>query len=408
MSGRAVGETPGKRGGTAGPTPRPGTEGTRRSACADGRGRYRDDAVRAGGSEGELPGARARHPRVLEGRRRLPPLARRTARGAPLWMFYEGPPTANGKPGVHHVEPRTFKDVYPRFKTMTGHLVPRKGGWDCHGLPVELEVEKEIGTTGKRDIEAFGIAEFNERCRESVQRYVGEFERLTERIGYWIDLDDAYWTMDTEYIESVWWSLKSPVRARPPRGGGQGHRLLPPVRHRALRRRGRAGLPRRSRTRASSCGSRSSRRPTRRSSAPRCSCGPRHRGPCPRTPAPRSTPGADYAVAERDGERLIVGRAARRTRARRGLAASTGTLPGADARRRPLRAALPERRGRAPGRGGGLRLDGRRHRDRAPRARRSAPRTSRSGSRRAGRCTSRSATTAASPISRPRSCAGSS
>ncbi|MFI5393693.1 MAG: class I tRNA ligase family protein, partial [Myxococcota bacterium] len=127
---------------------------------------------------------------------------------APSWIFYEGPPTANGRPGVHHVEPRTFKDVYPRFKTMTGYRVPRKGGWDCHGLPVELEVEKEIGTTGKRDIEAFGIAEFNERCRESVKRYVGDFERLTERIGYWIDLSDAYWTMSTPYIESVWWSLK--------------------------------------------------------------------------------------------------------------------------------------------------------------------------------------------------------
>ena len=127
---------------------------------------------------------------------------------APLWVFYEGPPTANGKPGIHHVEPRTFKDVYPRFKTMTGHLVPRKGGWDCHGLPVEIEVEKEIGTTGKRDIEAFGIAEFNQLCRESVGRYVDEFERLTDRIGFWIDMSDAYWTMNTEYIESVWWSLK--------------------------------------------------------------------------------------------------------------------------------------------------------------------------------------------------------
>jgi isoleucyl-tRNA synthetase len=126
----------------------------------------------------------------------------------PLWVFSEGPPTANGKPGIHHVEPRTFKDVYPRFKTMTGHFVPRKGGWDCHGLPVELEVEKEIGTTGKRDIEAFGIAEFNQLCRESVSRYVDEFERLTERIGFWIDMSDAYWTMNTEYIESVWWSLK--------------------------------------------------------------------------------------------------------------------------------------------------------------------------------------------------------
>jgi isoleucyl-tRNA synthetase len=126
----------------------------------------------------------------------------------PLWVFYEGPPTANGNPGIHHVEARVFKDVYPRFKTMTGHFVPRKGGWDCHGLPVELEVEKEIGTTGKRDIEAFGIAEFNRLCRESVGRYVNEFERLTERIGFWIDMSDAYWTMNTEYIESVWWSLK--------------------------------------------------------------------------------------------------------------------------------------------------------------------------------------------------------
>src|SRR5262245_42494582 len=128
--------------------------------------------------------------------------------GAPRWTFYEGPPTANGRPGVHHVESRTFKDVYPRYRTMAGHYVPRKGGWDCHGLPVELEVEKEIGTTGKRDIEAFGIAEFNARCRESVTRYVDDWERLTERIGFWLDLEDAYWTMNTEYIESVWWSLK--------------------------------------------------------------------------------------------------------------------------------------------------------------------------------------------------------
>ncbi|MDP9343494.1 MAG: isoleucine--tRNA ligase [Actinomycetota bacterium] len=129
--------------------------------------------------------------------------------GAPEWTFYEGPPTANGKPGIHHVEPRTFKDLYPRYKTMTGHLVRRKAGWDCHGLPVELEVEKEIGTKSKRDIEAFGVAEFNRLCRESVGRYVNEFERLTERIGYWIDMGDAYWTLSPEYIESVWWSLKT-------------------------------------------------------------------------------------------------------------------------------------------------------------------------------------------------------
>ena len=129
-------------------------------------------------------------------------------RGGPLWIFYEGPPTANGQPAIHHTESRTFKDVYPRFRAMTGHFVPRKAGWDCHGLPVELEVEKEIGTKSKRDIEAFGVAEFNRLCRESVQRYVGEFERQTERLGFWIDTDDAYWTMNPDYIESVWWSLK--------------------------------------------------------------------------------------------------------------------------------------------------------------------------------------------------------
>ncbi|MFM8944669.1 MAG: class I tRNA ligase family protein, partial [Actinomycetota bacterium] len=129
-------------------------------------------------------------------------------RDGPLWVFYEGPPTANGRPGLHHVESRTFKDVYPRFRTMTGHHVPRRGGWDCHGLPVELEVEKEIGTRTKRDIEAFGIEAFNERCRASVTRYVEQWERLTERIGFWVDLEDAYWTMDPAYIESVWWSLK--------------------------------------------------------------------------------------------------------------------------------------------------------------------------------------------------------
>ncbi len=128
--------------------------------------------------------------------------------GSPEWVFYDGPPTANAKPHIGHAVTRTFKDVYPRYRTMTGHLVHRKAGWDCHGLPVEIEVEKEIGTTGKRDIEAFGVAEFNERCRVSVRRYVRDWEDLTRRIGFWIDMDDAYWTMDPSYIESVWWSLK--------------------------------------------------------------------------------------------------------------------------------------------------------------------------------------------------------
>lgn len=131
----------------------------------------------------------------------------RTADG-PKWVFYEGPPTANGAPGTHHVEARVFKDVFPRYKTMRGFSVPRRAGWDCHGLPVELAVEKELGLSGKPDIEKIGVAEFNARCRESVLRHVGEFEQLTERMGYWIDLSDPYQTMSPEYVDSVWWSLK--------------------------------------------------------------------------------------------------------------------------------------------------------------------------------------------------------
>jgi isoleucyl-tRNA synthetase len=125
----------------------------------------------------------------------------------PVWTFYEGPPTANGRPGTHHVEARVFKDVFPRYRTMKGASVRRKGGWDCHGLPVELEVEKELGLDSKADIEAYGIEAFNARCRESVGRYVGAFEELTERIAFWVDLDDAYRTMDPEYVDSLWWGL---------------------------------------------------------------------------------------------------------------------------------------------------------------------------------------------------------
>jgi len=128
--------------------------------------------------------------------------------GAEVWSFYEGPPTANGRPGSHHVLSRVFKDVYPRYQTMRGRRVPRKAGWDCHGLPVELEVEKQLGISSKREIEEYGIAEFNQRCRESVFEYVEEWNRLTERIGFWIDLDDPYVTLDNPYIESVWWSLR--------------------------------------------------------------------------------------------------------------------------------------------------------------------------------------------------------
>ncbi len=130
------------------------------------------------------------------------------SQGRPPWVFYEGPPTANGTPGTHHVEARVFKDVFPRYRTMKGYYVPRQGGWDCHGLPVELAVEKELGFTGKGDIERFGVAEFNARCRESVLRHVDEFTEMTRRMGYWVDVDRAYWTMDKDYIQSVWWSLK--------------------------------------------------------------------------------------------------------------------------------------------------------------------------------------------------------
>ena len=130
------------------------------------------------------------------------------SQGRPLWVFYEGPPTANGTPGTHHVEARVFKDVFPRYRTMKGFHVPRQAGWDCHGLPVELFVEKELGFTGKQDIEAYGVAEFNARCRESVLRHVDEFTEMTTRMGYWVDTDAAYWTMDPKYIQSVWWSLK--------------------------------------------------------------------------------------------------------------------------------------------------------------------------------------------------------
>ncbi len=128
--------------------------------------------------------------------------------GAETWTFYEGPPTANGRPGTHHIESRTFKDVFPRFRTMQGYQVNRKGGWDCHGLPVELAVEKELGFSGKADIEAFGIAEFNAHCRESVQRHVDLWEQMTERMGCWLDMRRPYRTMDAEYVESVWWALQ--------------------------------------------------------------------------------------------------------------------------------------------------------------------------------------------------------
>ncbi|MGD8495619.1 MAG: isoleucine--tRNA ligase [Gemmatimonadales bacterium] len=125
----------------------------------------------------------------------------------PEFVFYEGPPTANGRPGVHHVMARTLKDTIARFHAMTGHHVTRKAGWDTHGLPVELEVEKLLGISGKPDIEKLGIGEFNRVCRENLFTYKEEWERLSQRIGYWLDYDDPYITCSPEYVESVWWAL---------------------------------------------------------------------------------------------------------------------------------------------------------------------------------------------------------
>jgi len=128
--------------------------------------------------------------------------------GGPTYVFYEGPPTANGRPGSHHVLARAFKDMFPRYKVMQGYHCLRSGGWDTHGLPVEIEVEKELGITHKHEVEAYGIAAFNEKCRSSVLRYLSDWEKLTERIGFWVDLDNAYITFTNDYIQSVWWILK--------------------------------------------------------------------------------------------------------------------------------------------------------------------------------------------------------
>jgi isoleucyl-tRNA synthetase len=148
---------------------------------------------------------------------------RQTADGEPF-VFYEGPPTANGRPGIHHVMSRTIKDTVARFRTMQGRWVPRMAGWDTHGLPVEIEAEKKLGISGKREIEAIGIARFNEVCRESVLTYTDEWRRFSARIGYWLDYSDPYVTYHPDYVESVWWLLAEINR----RGlFYRGHKILP-------------------------------------------------------------------------------------------------------------------------------------------------------------------------------------
>ena len=125
----------------------------------------------------------------------------------PRYVFFEGPPTANGRPGIHHVLARAFKDMFPRYKIMQGHYVLRKGGWDTHGLPVEIEVEKQLGLSGKQQIEAYGVEDFNRRCRASAMEYIKEWEQLTDRMGFWVDKEEAYITFKPDYVESLWWIL---------------------------------------------------------------------------------------------------------------------------------------------------------------------------------------------------------
>src|SRR3954465_1956992 len=143
---------------------------------------------------------------------------------SPSFVFFEGPPTANGRPGIHHVFARTVKDLFCRHRAMKGYRVERKAGWDTHGLPVEIEVEKRLGIKGKADIEKLGVAEFNRLCRESVFTYRADWEKLSERIGYWLDYDDPYVTFTPDYVESVWWALATLYE----RGLlYRGHKILP-------------------------------------------------------------------------------------------------------------------------------------------------------------------------------------
>ena len=130
-------------------------------------------------------------------------------KGGPEYVFYEGPPTANGKPGVHHALSRAFKDIFPRYKLMRGYHVSRRGGWDTHGLPVEIGVEKQLGFTSKREIEAYGVERFNDLCRKSAFEFIQDWERFSDRIAFWLDMQEAYVTYTNDYIELVWWILKT-------------------------------------------------------------------------------------------------------------------------------------------------------------------------------------------------------
>ena len=238
----------------------------------------------------------------------------RAREGAPSWVFYEGPPAANGPPGSHHVLSRVFKDIYPRFQTMRGYRVERKGGWDCHGLPVEIAVEKELGIQHKAEIEEYGIAEFDQECRESVFTFLEEWDRLTERIGFWLDLEHAYRTLDESYIESVWWALAEDRRgAACSTRATRWFRTAPAARPHSHRTRWRSDTATSStrgvflKLAVGRCGGGDS-----------CWCGQRRPGPCPATwPSPSRRAPSTHACAF-GGEGLPAGRGARGGRARRG------------------------------------------------------------------------------------------
>ena len=188
------------------------------TAASEGRRRFRPIPPDATADEMELELlGRWRDERLFE-------QSLEAREGGEPFVFFEGPPTANGRPGIHHVFSRAIKDLFCRHRAMRGHWVPRKAGWDTHGLPVEIEVEKQLGISGKQEIERLGVAEFNRLCRESVWKYRGDWERLSERIGYWLDYDDPYVTYSNEYVESVWWALATLHR----RGLlYRGHKILP-------------------------------------------------------------------------------------------------------------------------------------------------------------------------------------
>ena len=162
----------------------------------------------------------------------------------PTFVFYEGPPTANGMPHPGHCLTRAIKDLFPRYRTMRGYLCERKAGWDTHGLPVEVEVCKELGIHSKEEIEQYGVEPFIHRCQESVWRYMKQWEQLTERLGFWIHLDEAYVTYHQSYVESVWWSLKHLFDRGLAVPGAQDRLVVGPGRHGAEFRRGGTGLPR--------------------------------------------------------------------------------------------------------------------------------------------------------------------